>query len=54
MDWDTILAGYPDMYAIRDFRDFTPSQVSIGLQKDSEYREAFNNQLKKMDQAGIR
>ncbi len=54
LDWDIILAGYPDMYAVRSFRDFTPAQVSIGLQKESEYREAFNYHLRKMDQTGIR
>ncbi len=54
IDWDIILAGYPDMYSVRSFRDFTPAQISIGLQKGSEFREALNHQLRKMDQSGIR
>ncbi len=54
VDWDTILAVYPDLYAVRSFRDYTVAKISICFQKNSEYTEAFNYQLRKLDQSGIR
>ncbi len=51
---DTLLAIYQDVYRVHKFRDFIPMQMSICLQKDSEYRESFNYYLRKLDQSGIR